>query len=90
MNLKIISWHVRGLNVRDKRLQVRHMLKLWNADIVCLQETKLDFIDRGVVRSLWGVNHVDWLYLGSEGASGGILLMWDCRVVERMDSVLGY
>jgi hypothetical protein len=36
MNLKIISWNVRGLNVRDKRLQVRHMLKLWNADIVCL------------------------------------------------------
>ena len=90
MNLKIISWHVRGLNVRDKRLQVRHMLKLWNADIVCLQETKLDFIDRGVVRSLWGVNHVDWLYLGSEGASGGILLMWDHRVVERIDSVVGY
>ena len=36
MNLKIISWNVRGLNVRDKRLQVRHMLKLWNADIVYL------------------------------------------------------
>jgi endonuclease/exonuclease/phosphatase family metal-dependent hydrolase len=90
MNLKIISWNVRGLNVRDKRLQVRHMLKLWNADIVCLQETKLDFIDRGVVRSLWGLHHVDWLYLGSEGASGGILLMWDRRVVEKIDSAVGH
>jgi endonuclease/exonuclease/phosphatase family metal-dependent hydrolase len=90
MNLKIISWNVRGLNVREKRLQVRHMLKLWNADIVCLQETKLDFIDRGIVRSLWGIHHVDWLYLGSVGASGGILLMWDRRVVEKIDSAVGY
>jgi exonuclease III len=73
MNLKIVSWNVRGLNDRDKRLQVSHLLKMWRADIVCLQETKLDFIDRGIVRSLWGIQHVDWLYLGSEGASGGYL-----------------
>jgi hypothetical protein len=32
---------------------------------------------------------VDWLYLGSEGASGGILMMWDRRVVEKMDSAMG-
>uniref|UniRef100_A0A2N9GXK7 Reverse transcriptase domain-containing protein n=1 Tax=Fagus sylvatica TaxID=28930 RepID=A0A2N9GXK7_FAGSY len=30
------------------------------------EETKLDFIDRRVIRSLWGIHHVDWLYLGSE------------------------
>uniref|UniRef100_A0A2N9IF49 CCHC-type domain-containing protein n=1 Tax=Fagus sylvatica TaxID=28930 RepID=A0A2N9IF49_FAGSY len=52
-------------------------------------ETKLDFIDRRVIRSLWGIHHVDWLYLGSEGASGGILMMWDRRVVEKMDSAVG-
>jgi hypothetical protein len=66
------------------------MLKLWNANIVCLQETKLDFIDRGIVRSLWGIHHVDWLYLGSEGALGGILMMWDRRVVARIDSAVGH
>uniref|UniRef100_A0A2N9GD12 Reverse transcriptase zinc-binding domain-containing protein n=1 Tax=Fagus sylvatica TaxID=28930 RepID=A0A2N9GD12_FAGSY len=52
-------------------------------------ETKLDFIDRGVIHSLWGIHHVDWLYLGSEGASGGILMRWDRRVVEKIDSVVG-
>ena len=66
------------------------MLKLWNVDIVCLQETKLDFIDRRVVRSLWGIHYVDWLYLGFEGASGGILFLWDRRVVERIDSAVGH
>jgi hypothetical protein len=33
---------------------------------------------------------VDWLYLGSEGASGGILFLWDRRVVERIDSAVGH
>ena len=59
MNLKICSWNVRGLNDNNKRLQVWHLLKLWKADIVCLQEMKLDLIDRKTVRSVWGIPHVD-------------------------------
>jgi hypothetical protein len=90
MNLKICSWNVRGLNDNNKRLQVRYLLKSWKADIVCLQETKLDLIDRKIVRSLWGIPHVDWVYLGSVGASGGIILMWDRRVVEKLDAAVGH
>ena len=41
MNLKFVSWNVRGLNEQDKRLQVRNLIRKWKADIVCLQETKL-------------------------------------------------
>ena len=75
MNLKIISWNVRGLNEWDERLQVRNLIKNWRLDIVCLQETKLELITRAVIRSLWGGQHVDWSYLGSCRASGGVLLM---------------
>ncbi len=32
---------------------------------------------------------MDWVYLGSEGASSGILLMWDRRVVENIDEAVG-
>uniref|UniRef100_A0A2N9GE37 Reverse transcriptase domain-containing protein n=1 Tax=Fagus sylvatica TaxID=28930 RepID=A0A2N9GE37_FAGSY len=42
-----------------------------------------------MVRSLWGIHHLDWVYLGSKGASGGILLMWDRRVVEKIDEAIG-
>ena len=89
MNLKIVSWNVRGLNEHDKRLQVRNLIRKWKADIVCLQETKLELINRGVIFSLWGGHHVDWLYLGSMGASGGVLLMWDNRVVEKLEEAVG-
>jgi hypothetical protein len=29
---------------------------------------------------------VDWCALGSHGAFGGILLMWDRRVVEKVEA----
>jgi hypothetical protein len=44
----------------------------------------MEAISREVVHSVWGCIHVDWLYLGSRGASRGILLMWDRRVVEKL------
>jgi hypothetical protein len=56
---------------------------------VCLQETKLEFISRRLIRSLWGCAYVDWCYVPSLGASGGILLMWDKRVVNRMEVEVG-
>ena len=66
------------------------MLKEWKADIICFQETKMELITRQTVRSLWGCLHVDWIYLGSVGASGGILVMWDNRVVEKLEEAVGY
>ena len=32
---------------------------------------------------------MDWAYQASEGASGGIVLLWDKRAVEKIDSVSG-
>ena len=61
MNVKIISWNVRGLNVQDKRLRVRNLIRKWGPNVV--------------IRSLWGNQHVDWSYLGSWGASGVVLVM---------------
>ena len=90
MNLKLLSWNVRRLNEVAKRLQIRNLLRAWKVDIVCLQETKLEWINRGIVRSIWGCPFVDWLYLGSDGASGGILVMWDRRVVEKVDEAAGH
>ena len=43
----------------------------------------MEFIIRREIRSLWGCQHLDWLYLGFIGASGGVLVMWDRRMVDR-------
>ena len=34
------------LDIRDKRLRVRNMNKSWGAEVICLQETKMEFISR--------------------------------------------
>jgi exonuclease III len=69
---KILSWDVSGLNERDKRLRIRSLLRDWKANIVCLQETKLEFISSVVMHNLWGCQHVDWCYVGSRGALLGV------------------
>ena len=89
MNLKIIFWNVKGLNDRDKRLRVRNVVRKWGPDIICLQETKMELITRAVICNLWRGQHVDWSYLGSCGASRGVLLMWDTRVVNKVEEVVG-
>lgn len=54
MNLKIISWNVRGINDAGKRLRISNLLKSWKPNIICLQETKMEHISFGLVRGLWG------------------------------------
>jgi hypothetical protein len=88
MKHKILSWNVRGLNEGYKRLRVRQLLT-WKVDIVCLQETKLEMITTILVQSLWRCPYVEWCYVASIGASGGILLMWDRRVVSKVDVCVG-
>lgn len=65
------------------------MLKIWQLDIICLQETKLELITSQIVRIVWRCHFVDWMFLESNGASGGILLMWDKRLVEKLEDAVG-
>ena len=77
------------MNEYEKRVKIWRRLREWKADIVCLQETKMEVINIEVVRSVWGCVYVDWLYLGATGVSRGILLMWDRQVVEKIEECVG-
>ena len=76
MNLKILSWNVRGLNNFHERDFTKNMLKEWQGDVVCLQEIKLDSINSTIVKSLRGSPLVDWAVLDAILTAGGILLAW--------------
>ena len=90
MNLKILFWNIKGLNEKKMRLHICNLLRTWRTDIICLQETKLEWITRRLDRSIWSCPYIDWLYMGSKGASGGILLMWNQRVVEKVEEAVGH
>jgi hypothetical protein len=89
MNCKILIWNVRGLNEGRKRLKIRNLLSKWKVEIACFQETKLKVISNQLVHSLWRCPYKEWCHVASNGASGGILLMWDRRVVSKIDECLG-
>lgn len=65
MKPKILSWKIRGINDVNKLLHIRSLIHCWKFDIVCLQETKLGFIDRNIISSLCGCLFMGWAYLAS-------------------------
>ena len=75
MKLRIVSWNVQGLNDSRKRLIVRNLLREWNCDVVCLQETKLVGMDRQLICSLWSCPYVDWVALDVVQKAGRVLMM---------------
>lgn len=67
----LLNWNVRGLNNPIRRDAVRDMVSSTRATIVCLQETKLQNIDDGMVRSTLGAQFVDnYSYLPAQGVRG--------------------
>jgi exonuclease III len=54
MKIKLLSWNVRGLNLEEKRMKIKSLLREWKADVVCFQETKIQVVTRELVQSLWG------------------------------------
>ena len=42
-----------------------------------------------MVGNLWGCPFVDWVALDAVQTVGGILLMWDRRVLERKEVLVG-
>ena len=89
MKLKMISWNVRGLNDSQKRLVIRNLLREWKCDVICLQETKLDGMDSQMVCSFWSCPYVDWAVLDADQTTGGVLIMWDRRVLEKLEVLVG-
>ena len=89
MKLRMVSWNVRGLNDVWKHLVVRNLLRKWNCDVVCLQETKLASMDRQLICSLWSCPYVDWVALDVNQTANGVLIMWDRRVLEKLEVLVG-
>jgi mannosylglycoprotein endo-beta-mannosidase len=73
---KILIWNVRGLNSTGRQDAVRSLVESTKADIVCIQETKMENISRRVVLAALGSKFNQYVFVPSIGASGGILVAW--------------
>lgn len=73
-SLKILVWNARGLNSSAKRSVVSQVVGASGANLVCIQETKLQCISLDVVRQCLGNEFLSFYFLSSVGTRGGILL----------------
>ena len=89
MKLRILSWNVRGANDGAKRKVLKAFIKMQRVDVVCLQETKLKEVSNRMIRSLGVGRLLEWVAIKAEGASGGILIFWDTRVIQLLEKEEG-
>ncbi|KAK3017547.1 hypothetical protein RJ639_007419 [Escallonia herrerae] len=52
----------KDLNNQSKRASVAATIRSWKADIICLQESKLNIADSFIISSLWHGRDIQWDY----------------------------
>ena len=85
----MLSGNVRGANDSDKRKVIKVLIKKNKVDLVCLQETKIQGMSRGLVRSLGVGRFLEWGAVDSRGGAGVIVVFWDNRVLELVNLETG-
>ena len=46
-------------------------------------------MDRQLVCSLWSCSYVDWVALDADQTTGGVLITWYRRVLEKLEILVG-
>ena len=54
-------------------------------DLVCLLETKVKEMSQQMVNSVGIGRFLNWASVDARGAVGGLLLLWDNRVLENLE-----
>ena len=89
MKLRLLSWNVRGANNSSKRKVIKVVIRSQRVDLFYLQETKIQAMSKGLVRSLGTSRFLDWGTLDAHGSVGGLLICWDKRTLEVLEMEMG-
>jgi hypothetical protein len=76
-NWTILCWNIRGLNAVDKHDVVRNKIEESGCSIICLQETKMQFVDMQSIRKFAPRWFDKFDFVPSIGASSGIIVIWN-------------
>ncbi|CAM0874536.1 unnamed protein product [Alopecurus aequalis] len=76
MNFNVLIWNVRGLNNPARRVVVLGVIQPFSVVFVCLQESKLQFVDLSIVRECCGPEFTEFVYAPADGTRGGMLVAW--------------
>ncbi|RVW43928.1 hypothetical protein CK203_072334 [Vitis vinifera] len=69
----------------DKRKLIKGVVRNQKADLVCLLETKVKDVSTQLVNSVGVGRFLNWDSVDARGTAGGLLLIWDNRVLESLE-----
>jgi hypothetical protein len=76
-NWKILSWNVHGMNDNRKWAAIINIIEESVCIAFCLQETKKSIIDSAFLKNTCSRRFNKFEFLPSDGASGGLLTVWN-------------
>ena len=88
----ILSWNIRGPGSRDKRREVRNIVRRFKCDILILCKTKVESPSHSFLCNIGGGGGgrlTKWEPLPYHRTSGGILIGWDDRLLNHVDTYKG-
>ena len=78
---KLIQIHMRA---------IRRMVRKHRVDVLCLQETKKEQIDKFMCQAIWGEADVCWEMQPSTNTAGGLLCLWNEKRLKVESKVIGF
>ena len=87
--MKIITYNIRGLGRGLKWASIRKLVKKERVDMLCLQETKKEVINKAVCQALGGDSDVKWELQPACNNAGGILCLWSEETFKLEKKLIG-
>ncbi|GKV28743.1 hypothetical protein SLEP1_g37755 [Rubroshorea leprosula] len=78
-----------GSGEARKRRQIRELVKKEKVEFLAIQETKLQVVDNSICRGVWGTDDMEWISKPSVGMSGGLLCVWNPKVLKLIEVIEG-
>ena len=72
-----------------KWVAIRRMVKKEHIDMICIQETKKEIIEKSMCQALWGDLEVSWEVQPASNTAGGILCIWSEKTFKLERKVIG-
>jgi len=87
--MKMLSYNVRSLGGGEKGKIVRRLVQQEEVQVMCIQETKKDMVDKGLCSMLWEDGDMCWVDSPLTHASMGLLCIWDIKVFQIQNQFVG-
>ena len=69
---------------------IRRLVKQEDVDMICLQETKKELVDKAMCQALWGHVDVSWEFLPAINSAGGIRCLWNDNSFRLQRKINGW